>query len=119
MIQPLLQIALSAISIYLASIVVPGISLVEPWSVWNLLLIGLIFGVMNAVVKPIVLVLSVPLLIVTLGLFYLIVNALILWLTSAFFDVFYVSGFWAAFFGSIIVSAFNWALNIFFGIERR
>lgn len=118
MVQTLLRVALSSISIYLATLIVPGVVLVEPWSVWNLLLIGLIFGALNAIVKPLVVLLSLPLLIVTLGLFYLVINAIILGITAAIFDVLVVDGFLAALLGSIVVSLFNWALNVFFGVER-
>ena len=117
MVQTLLRVALSSISIYLATLIVSGVVLVEPWSVWNLLLIGLIFGVLNAVVKPLVVLLSLPLLIVTLGLFYFVINAIIFGLTAAIFDVLVVDGFYAALLGSIVVSAFNWALNLFFRVD--
>lgn len=117
MLQPILQIVLSAIAIYLTTLIVPGVNLVEPWTIWHLLLIGLIFGLLNSVIKPIVVLLSLPLLVVTLGLFYFVINALILWLTGAVFDTFAVNGFWAALFGSIIITIINWALNIFFGVN--
>lgn len=118
MLQPILQIVLTAIAIYFTTLIVPGVNLVEPWTIWHLLLIGLIFGVLNSVIKPIVVMLSLPLLVVTLGLFYFVINALILWLTGAIFDTFVVDGFWAALLGSIIITIINWALSIFFGVKN-
>lgn len=118
MIQALLQIVLSAIAIFLTTQIVPGVQLVGEWTIWHLLLIGLIFGVLNAVIKPIVVVLSLPLVLVSLGLFYIVINAFILWLTSVFMDTFVVTGFWWAVLGSIIISVINWALNMFFGVHQ-
>jgi putative membrane protein len=70
----------------------------------DVLLVALVFGLLNALLKPILLVFSIPLLIVTLGLFALVVNALMLLLTSRLLESFEVSGFWTALFGSIVIS---------------
>ncbi|MFE4665891.1 phage holin family protein [Streptomyces sp. NPDC056716] len=82
----------------------------------TLLLVALIFGVVNFIVKPLVQLLSLPLLILTLGLFTLIVNALMLLLTSWLADKldlsFQVDGFWTAVLGGLIISIVSWALNM-------
>ncbi|MEU8850690.1 MULTISPECIES: phage holin family protein [unclassified Streptomyces] len=82
----------------------------------TLLIVALIFGLVNFVVKPIVKLLSLPLLILTLGLFTLIVNALMLLLTSWLADKvdlsFHVEGFWTAVLGGLIISIVSWALNV-------
>ncbi|MFF5476934.1 phage holin family protein [Streptomyces sp. NPDC012935] len=82
----------------------------------TLLIVALIFGLVNFVVKPIVKLLSLPLLILTLGLFTLIVNALMLLLTSWLADKvdlsFHVDGFWTAVLGGLIISIVSWALNV-------
>ncbi|MEV7288199.1 phage holin family protein [Streptomyces sp. NPDC093252] len=82
----------------------------------TLLLVALIFGVVNFIVKPLVQLLSLPLLILTLGLFTLIVNALMLLLTSWLADKvdlsFHVEGFWTAVLGGLIISIVSWALNM-------
>lgn len=82
----------------------------------TLLLVALIFGLVNFVVKPIVKLLSLPLLILTLGLFTLIVNALMLlltsWLADKFDLSFHVEGFWTAVLGGLIISIVSWALNV-------
>ncbi|MEJ8670184.1 MULTISPECIES: phage holin family protein [unclassified Streptomyces] len=82
----------------------------------TLLIVALIFGLVNFVVKPFVKLLSLPLLILTLGLFTLIVNALMLLLTSWLADKvdlsFHVDGFWTAVLGGLIISIVSWALNV-------
>jgi putative membrane protein len=70
----------------------------------DVLLVALVFGLLNAILKPILLFLSIPLLIVTLGFFALVVNALLLLLLSRALEGFEVSGFWTAVFGSIVIS---------------
>ncbi|MFI9611078.1 phage holin family protein [Streptomyces sp. NPDC052023] len=84
--------------------------------VGTLLVVALIFGLVNVLVKPIVNLLSLPLLILTLGLFTLIVNALMLLLTSWLADKldlsFHVEGFWTAVLGGLIISIVSWALNV-------
>ncbi len=81
----------------------------------TLVLVALIFGVVNAVVEPIVKVLSLPFIIVTLGLFLIVINALMLMLTdwiSGWFDLgFTVDGFWTAVLGGIIVTIATWILE--------
>ncbi|MFG2172259.1 phage holin family protein [Streptomyces niveus] len=81
-----------------------------------LVVVALIFGVVNFVVKPIVQLLTLPLFIVTLGLFTLVVNALMLLLTSWLADKldlsFHVDGFWTAVLGGLIISIVSWALNV-------
>jgi len=82
----------------------------------TLILVALIFGVVNFLVKPIVKLFSLPLLILTLGLFTLVVNALMLLLTSWLADKldlsFHVDGFWTAVVGGLIISIVSWALNV-------
>ncbi|WP_133911158.1 phage holin family protein [Streptomyces sp. NBC_00582] len=84
--------------------------------IFTLLLVALLFGLVNFLVKPIVKVLTFPLFILTLGLITLIVNALMLLLTSwlaGVFDLsFHVDGFWTAVGGGLIVSVVSWALNV-------
>ncbi|MGC0330869.1 putative membrane protein [Streptomyces sp. SAI-170] len=84
--------------------------------VGTLLLVALLFGLVNFLVKPVVKLLSLPLLILTLGLFTLVVNALMLLLTSWLADKldlsFHVEGFWTAVVGGLIISIVSWALNV-------
>jgi putative membrane protein len=82
----------------------------------TLILVALLFGLVNFMVKPIVKVLTFPLFILTLGLITLVVNALMLLLTSWLADVFdlsfHVEGFWTAVVGGLIISVVSWALNV-------
>ncbi|MEU8507230.1 phage holin family protein [Streptomyces brevispora] len=84
--------------------------------VLTLILVALIFGLVNFFVKPILKLLTLPLFIVTLGLFTLVVNALMLMLTSWLADKFdlsfHVDGFWTAVLGGLIISIVSWALNV-------
>ncbi|WP_406861975.1 phage holin family protein [Streptomyces sp. HUAS MG47] len=84
--------------------------------IWTLILVALVFGLVNFLVKPLVKLLSLPLFILTLGLFTLVINALMLLLTSWLADKldlsFHVEGFWTAVLGGLIISVVSWALNL-------
>ncbi|MEV5953438.1 phage holin family protein [Streptomyces sp. NPDC051987] len=84
--------------------------------VWTLILVALVFGLVNFLVKPLVKILTFPLFILTLGLITLVVNALMLLLTSwvcGKLDLsFHVEGFWTAVLGGLIISIVSWALNM-------
>ncbi|MGW7284278.1 phage holin family protein [Streptomyces sp. NPDC054847] len=83
---------------------------------WTLVLVALLFGLVNFVVKPVVKLLTLPLFILTLGLITLVINALMLLLTSWLADKldlgFHVDGFWTAVLGGLIISVVSWALNL-------
>jgi putative membrane protein len=82
----------------------------------TLILVALVFGLVNVVVKPVVKLLAFPLFILTLGLITLVINALMLLLTSWLADKldlsFHVEGFWTAVLGGLIISIVSWALNV-------
>jgi putative membrane protein len=84
--------------------------------VLTLILAALLFGVVNFLVKPVVKLLALPLFVLTLGLITLVINALMLLLTSWIADQlslsFHVEGFWTAVFGALIISVVSWALNM-------
>jgi putative membrane protein len=75
---------------------------------------ALLLGIINAFVRPILLFLSIPFILVTLGLFILIINALMLKVVSEIVPCFQVHGFWRAVFGAIIISLISWLLSAFF-----
>jgi putative membrane protein len=75
---------------------------------------SLLLGIINAFVRPILLFLSIPLILVTLGLFILIINALMLKFVSEIVPCFRVQSFWSAVFGAIIISLVSWLLSAFF-----
>jgi putative membrane protein len=80
-------------------------------SLASALVAGLVLGIINAVVRPILVVLTFPITLVTLGLFLLVLNAFCLWLVSVFVPGFHVTGFWAAFWGALVVSVVSWILT--------
>ncbi len=97
----ILKILVNAAALWVAARLVPGI---EVDATGTLILAAIVFGVVNTFIKPIVSLLSLPVTILTLGLFALVVNAAMFGLTAALVPGFSVSGFWAALFGAIIVS---------------
>ena len=86
---------------------------------WSLLFVGLILGIVNSFVAPIIKFLSIPFIIVTLGLFLLLINALMLlfteWLAGLFDIDFYVDGFWNAVGGAIVISIVTFLVSVLFG----
>jgi len=80
---------------------------------------ALILGVLNAVVRPVLIFLTLPLTIVTLGLFILVLNALLLWLTSALVPAFHIDGFWWALLATIVLSIISAVLNAFVRDRRE
>lgn len=109
--QLLIRLIVNAVALYAAATFVDGISLTG--DIAGIAIVALIFGVINAFVKPIVKVFSFPFIVVTLGLFTLVINALLLMLTSALVSGLQVSGFGAAFVGAIIISIVSWLLSTF------
>jgi putative membrane protein len=81
------------------------------------LIVALVLGLINTLLKPILVFFSMPFIVVTLGLFLLIINAGMLYLASYFVTGFALTGFWAAFFGSIIISVISWVLSSIFGVK--
>src|SRR5207247_9619990 len=82
-----------------------------------LLAASLLLGIVNAFIRPILLLLSLPLILVTLGVFILIINALMLKFVGEILPCFEVPGFWRAFFGAIIISLVSWLLSTFFRVS--
>jgi putative membrane protein len=122
----LLRVAITAAALFVATAVVPGIQLLAGTTlskVTTLVVVALIFGVTNAVLKPIVKTLGCVFYVLTLGLFGLVVNGLLLWLTSwvagKLSEPFHITGFWPAFWGAIIVGLVGWLLSITLGENRR
>ncbi len=76
-----------------------------------LVIAALVFGVVNAIVRPIAMIISIPLIILTLGLFLLVLNGLLLWLVGAIVPGFHVDGFWAALWGAIWLGIISWIVN--------
>jgi len=112
----LIRVLVNALAIWLATEIVPGI---QVRSVMAVLAAALVLGLVNAIVRPVLLVLTLPLTLVTLGLFLFVLNAVCLWLTSVVVPGFDVRGFWPAFWGALVVSALSWVVNGFVSDRGR
>lgn len=112
----LLRLAISAFGLWVASKLVPGVQIDDGWTlIWAALLLG----VVNALVRPIALLITLPLTLLTLGLFILVVNAAMISLVAAMLDGFRLSGFGAALFGALVVSITSWLASSFIGPKGR
>ncbi len=109
----------ASLALYVAVRLVPGISYEGGWI--TLAGMALIFGMVNAFVRPVLSVLSCPLIILTMGVFLLVINGAMLLLSSRLASIFgvpfYVEGFGSAFLGALVVSAASFLLNLFFEDE--
>ena len=103
-----LRAAVAALGLWLATQILPGLQFDGPWA-----LIGaaLLLGLVNAIVRPIAVILTLPLTLLTLGLFLLVVNAGMVGLVALLLDGFRVSSFWTALGASLIVSIVSWAAS--------
>jgi putative membrane protein len=112
----LLRLLVNAAALWIATQIVPGVRHSGPWT--SLLLVALVFGLLNAIVRPILKLLTCPLILLTLGLFTFVINALMLWLTSAVSESFglgfYVDGFIPAFLGALVVTVVSVLLSVIF-----
>ena len=110
----LIRLLVNAAALWVATRIVPGVSFTG--SLAAFLAVALVFGVINATLRPLTKILTFPLILLTLGLFALVVNGLMLWLTSSLSASlglgFHVSGFWAAFFGALVISIVSALLSL-------
>ena len=117
----LIRLVINAVALWLATRLVDGISF--DGQIAFLLVVALVFGAVNTIVKPILMILTFPFLIVTLGLFLLVLNGVMLWLTGAISDAanlgFHVSGFKAAFVGGLVVSIVSFVLSLMVGGDSK
>ncbi len=112
----LIRTVITALGLWLADSLLDGVRIS---SEWTLVFAALVLGIINAVVRPVLLVLTLPLTVVTLGLFLLVLNAGMFGLAAAFFDGFRVDGFWSALGGSLIVTITAWIASAFIGPKGR
>ena len=112
-----LQILLNGAGVFLAAYLVPGVTYTGSWP--YLLLVGLVIGLINLLVRPLVTLLSLPALILTLGLFYILINGLLFWLASLVLDHLTVDGFWAAILGGLVLAVFNWLMRGFVKKKKK
>jgi putative membrane protein len=112
-VKSLLRIVLNAVALLVAAHLVPGIHY-QPEGLLLLLLAGLVMGVVNLFVKPLAVLLSLPLIVITLGLFYLVVNGLMLQLVAWILPDLTIAGCVPAVLGGIVIGVFNWAMQALF-----
>lgn len=105
------RLIIHMIAILIIAYLFPSLILVE--SFWAALVSAFLLGVVNAIVKPILVFFTFPITILTLGLFLLVINGLMLWLVSVLVRGFDVNGFWGAVLGSILISIVSWVLSRF------
>lgn len=120
----LLRWTISAGGVAVAAWALPGISVSGDHRVWTLLLVALVLGLVNAIIRPILSLLSCGLIVLTLGLFMLVINGLMLWLAEYISQNwlglgFTVDGFWSAVFGAIIISVFSFLVSLLLGVRKK
>ena len=104
----LLAWLVNALALIAVAYLMPSISIA---SFWSALSAALILGLVNAVIRPVLILLTLPVTLITLGLFIFVINGLLFWLAGSFIDGFVVGGFWAGFFGAILFSIVSWILS--------
>ena len=106
----LVRLIVNAAALWVAAQLVPGLVIT---GLTPLILAALVLGLINAIVRPVLVILTLPLTLLTLGLFLFVLNAFCLWLTSAVVPGFDVHGFRAAFLGALLITLVSWALTVF------
>ena len=113
----LIRWVITIAALFVATAIVPGIRVADTNAWIAFAVMALILGLINTFLRPVLQILSIGFIVLTLGIFLLIINAFTLWLSSriaqAFGIGFYVDGFFAAFWGSLIVSLVSWLLSLF------
>ncbi len=116
-----LRWVINVIGIYLAVLIIPGIDFAGNWT--GFLWLALIMGLLNALVRPLLTLLTCPLIVLTLGLFTLLINTLIFWLTTTIGQTvglgLSVDGFWSAFLGGLVVTAVSVVLTLILKDELK
>lgn len=116
MLRFIVQAVVTAIGLWLSARIVPGVGFT---STGSLIAAAVILGLVNAFVRPILVVLTFPITVLTLGLFLLVVNAAMIGLTSLFLGGFTVAGLWAGIGAAIVTGVVSWIAGAFIGDDRR
>jgi putative membrane protein len=99
---------INTVALVAVAYLLPGVSVA---SFGSALIAALVLGLVNTIVRPILILLTLPATILTLGLFIFVINGLLFWFVGSFIEGFVVAGFWAGFFGAIVYSLISWALS--------
>jgi len=110
------RLLITALGLWAATKIVPGVQ-INGWG--NLLVAALLLGIVNAVIRPVILILTLPLTVLTLGLFILVVNGISLWVVAWLMPGFTLSGLGSAILGSVIVGLTSWFASTFVGGSGR
>jgi putative membrane protein len=117
----LIRLIINAVALYVATQIVPGLRFEGDWT--TITLVAFIFGLVNALVRPILVVLTCPLVALTLGLFTFVINALMLaltgWIAEQLRLGFVVKDFWAAFLGALVITVVSFVLTMVLGEEGK
>ena len=115
----LIRLAITAIALWITTLIVPGVEVSGRNgfnTVFTLVVVALIFGAVNALLKPVIKVIGCVFYLLTLGLFALVVNALLFlltdWIARGLDLSFHVNGFWAAFWGAIVMAVVSWLISV-------
>jgi len=115
----ILRVIIYAIGIALVAELVPGINVIRD-DIGTLIIIGIVFGLLNGIVKPVIKFLTCPLVVISLGLFILVINALMLLITASLIPArLQIDGFWPAFFGGILMSIISIVLERVLGVSDK
>lgn len=111
MVKFIIRLVVNAVAIWIASLILSNVKL--NGTILEVLIVALIFGLVNALMKPILKLLGMPFIVVTLGLFTLVINAFLLWIVDLLSgDILEIEGILTYLWASIIISAVSWALNL-------
>jgi putative membrane protein len=99
---------INAVALFALPYVLPSI---QVDTFWTALVAALVLGLINALIRPLLVLLTLPVTILTLGLFIFVINGLLFWWVGSFVDGFHVSGFWSGVFGAIVYSLISWLLS--------
>lgn len=112
----LIRIAINALALWVAAGIIGGITLEQGF--WKILLAAVILGIVNAVLKPVLVILSIPFIVVTLGIALIVVNAVMLIITDALTDALEIENFGSAVLGAIVISVVSWTAARLLGDDK-
>ncbi len=107
----IVRLLLSALAVIIGAYLIPGVSVD---SIVTALIVAVVLGILNAIVKPILIILTIPVTIVTLGLFLLVINVIIIYIADSLIPGFAVAGFFSALIFSVVLAVIGWILNSIF-----
>jgi putative membrane protein len=112
----LIRLVVNAVALLICAYILPGVSVT---GITGAIVAALVLGIVNAILRPVLFVLTLPLQIITLGLFTLVINGLLFWFVGHLGIGLVVSGFWAAFWGAIVLGIVSFVLSSFVGAAEK